>query len=1095
MTLHRVAVLPVLAVVLLLSPVSRALATPSQYVETFATRDACDTLATTAFWDTTAQQLRIPPIPIDVVGGWDSPGVAMGVAVAGDHAFLADGLFGLQIVSIADPENPFLAGTYNTHGSAMDVAVAGNYAFVADGGSGLRIVNIADPTAPTAAGLYDTPGSAYAVVVYGDYAYVADGGSGLRIIDISNPMAPASVGTLDTAGDARDLVLDGDYIYMAAGSAGLQVISVYSPAAPSLRSTLDTPGIASGLAIAGNRILLADGTAGLHVIDISNPQATPVLLRTLDTPGTATNVAIDGDFAYVADANSTVQLVYMADPDQAEIRQTCEMPGLAYNLVVAGERAFVAANTGGLQVLEISRVCPALGRALGTTDFLVNDIILDGNYAFCASSTGGLLVVDVSVPTQPTEVGACTTGNATALDVAGIYAFVADDDQGLKIIDIRDPQSPVLAGSYTPTVHSHFMDVAVEGDYAYVAAGDQGIRVLNISNPTTPTSAGNAATIGPANAVVVDGDYAFVAELEAGTQVFNIANPATPVSLGICQTPGSVGQIAVDGDYVYAVDRQFERLIVIDVHNPASPTVVGSCDVTDATSVRISGTRAYVAGRGLEVVDISDPAQPVIVGGEGSSLSTHSVAVEGDYAYLGCHVDIYVVQVRRRLLALDENEASSLPVSTLPSPVLKVKMSTTQSGSIQWMVNGSYPADEWQVITPDGTWKDLWDLPGTGDQLAWRCTMAAPDLVNLPVCTRVELSWLTAPACITSIRDIPGDQGGRVRLSIARSGFDFADEAATPITGYSVWRRVDDPALRGALASAKVEVTSETGDLPLRRLGERLFLATDLADEPAALLSGTFPPGTWEALSSFLPTQQDEYVYPAPTLADSSTTIPWAVFCVTAHTAVPSVWYASQPDSGWSVDNIAPQVPANFAVAFGGNANTLSWDACPDLDFAYFRVYRGASDDVPLTPENLLHATTDSGWIDADTGGLAWYYKVTAVDDAENESGPASSGAPADVDARSLPGAVALHGNVPNPFSPATTIAFELAQARPVRLEIFDAAGHRIRLLLDETRQAGSHLVRWDGAGDLGQPAPAGVYFCRMDAGTFHGTNRMTLLR
>jgi hypothetical protein len=99
------------------------------------------------------------------------------------------------------------------------------------------------------------------------------------------------------------------------------------------------------------------------------------------------------------------------------------------------------------------------------------------------------------------------------------------------------------------------------------------------------------------------------------------------------------------------------------------------------------------------------------------------------------------------------------------------------------------------------------------------------------------------------------------------------------------------------------------------------------------------------------------------------------------------------------------------------------------------------------------------------------------------------------IDDQPLPRAVALQPNVPNPFNPATTIAFDLAQAGRVKLEVFDAAGRRIRVLLDEPRVAGTHRVRWDGTDHLGRPLASGVYFCRMDAGSFQGTIRMTLVR
>jgi len=84
-----------------------------------------------------------------------------------------------------DSLNVSLVGFYDTPGKANGVAVAGNYAYVADSGSGLRVVNIANPAAPSEVGFYVTPGDAMGVAVSGNYAYVADYGSGLGIYDCS----------------------------------------------------------------------------------------------------------------------------------------------------------------------------------------------------------------------------------------------------------------------------------------------------------------------------------------------------------------------------------------------------------------------------------------------------------------------------------------------------------------------------------------------------------------------------------------------------------------------------------------------------------------------------------------------------------------------------------------------------------------------------------------------------------------------------------------------------------------------------------------------------------------------------------------------
>jgi flagellar hook assembly protein FlgD len=81
-----------------------------------------------------------------------------------------------------------------------------------------------------------------------------------------------------------------------------------------------------------------------------------------------------------------------------------------------------------------------------------------------------------------------------------------------------------------------------------------------------------------------------------------------------------------------------------------------------------------------------------------------------------------------------------------------------------------------------------------------------------------------------------------------------------------------------------------------------------------------------------------------------------------------------------------------------------------------------------------------------------------------------------------LPGACRLVAAWPNPFNPATTLAFELDAAGPVRLTIHDVAGRRVRKLVDGARTAGRHDVRWDGRDDAGQTVAAGVYLARVVA-------------
>jgi hypothetical protein len=87
-----------------------ASATARSFTEDFTTTTYKDPVHSIADWDTTAGELRLPPLP-SLAGSYDTPGYALGVAVAGDLAFVADEGSGLQVIDISDPTNPVLTGS------------------------------------------------------------------------------------------------------------------------------------------------------------------------------------------------------------------------------------------------------------------------------------------------------------------------------------------------------------------------------------------------------------------------------------------------------------------------------------------------------------------------------------------------------------------------------------------------------------------------------------------------------------------------------------------------------------------------------------------------------------------------------------------------------------------------------------------------------------------------------------------------------------------------------------------------------------------------------------------------------------------------
>jgi hypothetical protein len=91
---------------------------------------------------------------------------------------------------------------------------------------------------------------------------------------------------------------------------------------------------------------------------------------------------------------------------------------------------------------------------------------------------------------------------------------------------------------------------------------------------------------------------------------------------------------------------------------------------------------------------------------------------------------------------------------------------------------------------------------------------------------------------------------------------------------------------------------------------------------------------------------------------------------------------------------------------------------------------------------------------------------------------------------KDLPTEFALHQNYPNPFNPATKIRYELPERGQVSLKVFDVLGREVVTLVNEEKDPGSHSAVWNA-----RDAASGVYFYRLQAGSFTDVKKLLLLR
>ena len=90
----------------------------------------------------------------------------------------------------------------------------------------------------------------------------------------------------------------------------------------------------------------------------------------------------------------------------------------------------------------------------------------------------------------------------------------------------------------------------------------------------------------------------------------------------------------------------------------------------------------------------------------------------------------------------------------------------------------------------------------------------------------------------------------------------------------------------------------------------------------------------------------------------------------------------------------------------------------------------------------------------------------------------------------SAPGEFELHQNFPNPFNPVTTIGYGLPRQSFVTLTVYNTLGQQVAQQVNEQQQAGYHDVVFRGDG-----LASGVYFYRLDAGSFTSVKKLLLLK
>jgi dipeptidyl aminopeptidase/acylaminoacyl peptidase len=319
---------------------------------------------------------------------------------------------------------------------------------------------------------------------------------------------------------------------------------------------------------------------------------------------------------------------------------------------------------------------------------------------------------------------------------------------------------------------------------------------------------------------------------------------------------------------------------------------------------------------------------------------------------------------------------------------------------------------------------------------------------------------------ISMIQDVPNDQGGKVTIKW-RSPYLDTDLGA--VSFYSIWRALP----RGTMHKLST-VTQK--DIKIDFSGKAYLLKSMNGEDYA-----------WEWIANQPAHGFTYYTYTAATLYDSmSTTDGKHYFLVSAHSNESDVFFDSNIENGYSVDNLAPSPPNGLIASVVGNTIELSWEESSEPDFHSYNIYRNGS---------FYQSTVNNQYKDTNVEiGQSYSYKLKAVDVHENAS-DFSKELTVDLtsiytDKLDLPLDYQLSQNYPNPFNPVTEIKYAIPTNCHVKLDILNIRGKKIITLVDRQQMAGFKIIKWDASSFA-----SGTYIYRLKANDYVKIRKMILLK
>ncbi len=689
-----------------------------------------------------------------------------------------------------------------------------------------------------------------------------------------------------------------------------------------------------------------------------------------------------------------------------------------------------------------------------------------------------------------------TSGYVISLDIKGDYVYTTKNSGLMEIINISDPEQPQLTGSIQ--LYDWIDGIIVSDTMAFILYYDS-ILFVNVADPFTPVYTGSIYVLKPSD-IIIRNNIAYIASY-FNLYIYDISDIQAPQLLG---TLGSkFDGICINDSLLYGVKSGCPNsLSVISVSNPENPVVIGggiNLSIGSYADIEFSDFYLYIVNsRDLWSIDVHDPVNPVVVDTLKDVQSANGIYIQDDIAFIshltsGVRVvdisDPYTLStlgyfdtpggcwqaVPKDNTVYVADSYSGLQIFDIADNSNSYMVSTLQTS---YMAKAIGARDDFAYIAKYGYYGlDVIDISDVNEPLltgSYFGQIGRADNISIlnnhlclsreypqPKVLFIDISIPSNPTLLNQVDLIYSTLNGPIAV-FQTTSYAFVGTADTlnifDISDFS------NPVL-----VAKYTTTDQITDIVVEgytcyvSVGENGIEIIDLESISSPQFIGSYDtPGN--AVKMTL--QSDKLI-----VADGNGGIQ---ILDVSNPLSPQLLESIKPHNNSTI-NAKPLIVDNKLIIVDMEWNELFTYSIADFN----NIQLLSSFRINVEINDLIYHN------ESFIGTMSYYgmtilvsSAILSVDENEASNKPQSN--------------LKIY---PNPFKSSTIISFNLHEKSFVNIEVYSQTGMKVKDLINEFKETGSHNVIWDGTDMSNNAIKSGTYIVRIRYGKENVVRKVLLMR